>query len=152
MLHDAHSRLLAFLCLILVTGGMVTAGVAGARPDSTPPRSAATLTEAFDRIVPGMTQADDLPALGFDATDGRTTMLPPAAIQRRFLSSREAGLRDCIRAELYCTGFVFPAGGSGKITLLVMNGRVVHKVFDGRTGGDGADPLQRLAALARDIL
>lgn len=156
MTRDAHSKLLAFLSLILVAGGMVTAGVAGARPDSTPPRSVATLTESFDRIVPGMTQADDLPAMGFDAADGHTAMLPPADIQRRFLSSRDAGIQGCIRAELYCTGFVFPAGGngpaSGKITLLVMNGRVVHKVFDGRAAAEPADPLQRLAALARDIL
>ena len=70
MIRDAHNKLLAFLCLILVTGGMVTAGVAGARPDSTPPRSTVALTEAFDRIVPGMTQADDLAAMGFDAASG----------------------------------------------------------------------------------
>ena len=155
MPHDAHSKLMAFLCLILVTGGLVTAGIAGAHPDSTPLPGTATLSEAFDRIVPGMTQADDLPALGFDATDGRTALLPPAAIQHRFLASRDAGIGDCIRAALYCTGFVFPAGGnspaSGKITLLVMNGRVVHKVFDGRPGGE-PDALQQLAALARDIL
>jgi hypothetical protein len=152
MIRDAHNKLLAFLCLILVTGGMVTAGVAGARPDSTPPRSTVALTEAFDRIVPGMTQADDLPAMGFDAADGRTAMLPPAEIQRRFLSSTDTGIQGCIRAELYCTGFVFPTDAKGRVTLLVMNGRVVHKVFDGRPAGEAADPLQRLAALARDIL
>ena len=103
-----------------------------------------------------MTQADDLPALGFDAADGRTALLPPAAIQRRFLASRDAsrndGIRDCIRAASYCSGFVFPAAGNGTVTLLVMNGRVVHKVFDGRNGGEPAGPLQKLAALARDIL
>ncbi|RYI93196.1 MAG: hypothetical protein EON47_20860 [Acetobacteraceae bacterium] len=101
-----------------------------------------------------MTQADDLPALGFDAASARTAMLPPAEILRRFPDTRQSAIADCVHAGLYCTGFVFPAANKAKVTLLVMNGRVVHKVIDGREPAPGLTPapLRKLAALARDFL
>ena len=109
--------------------------------------------ESFDQIVPGMTQAQDLANLGFDTRTGN--LLPPAGIAARFLLAAGThpkplapAVRDCLKAMLYCNVYIFdssPAGsapilfGSGRfrpwsaeITLLVMNGRVTHKVFSSR--------------------
>ncbi|HEY4076365.1 MAG TPA: hypothetical protein VGM26_05470 [Rhizomicrobium sp.] len=89
------------------------------------------LAESFDRIVPGMTQAQDLPGLGFDTRPGHMDMLSAADIESRFPSTANSdpAVRACLRAEPYCTGFVFHSGRQHDVTLLVMNGRVVHKVF-----------------------
>jgi hypothetical protein len=98
------------------------------------------VVEAFDQIVPGMTRADDLPHLGFDTA--KVDMLSTHDIEQRF-GSADPTVRACIRAEIYCTGFVFHPeaasglfqrarhSGSADVTLLVMNGRVIHKVFSG---------------------
>ncbi len=118
------------------------------------------MAETFDRIVPGMTRADDLPNLGFGAPTGNADILSYRDIQERFLPAGvqwehlNPAVRACIRAELYCTGFVFRpvskrigkavsgllgfenishSSPSDEVVLLVMNGRVVHKVFSSRT-------------------
>ena len=115
----AHGKLLALMSALLVI-----------------PAAAATLTgcglltghgqeqmsEAFDRIVPGMTRADDLAGLGFDTNQ--------AVVADNALLDRIKGeaAQACIAADRYCTGYVFhPAGG--EMVLLVMDGRVTDKVF-----------------------
>jgi hypothetical protein len=76
--------------------------------------------EAFDRIVPGMTRADDLAGLGFD--------LHGAAIaDAGALATIKGRAADaCLAADRFCTGYVF---AGGKIVLLVMDGRVTQKVM-----------------------
>lgn len=121
------------------------------------------MAESFDQIVPGMTRADDLPNLGFDPRSANADVLSYPGIQERFLPAAgvrrehlDPAVQACIRAELYCTGYVFhPAGRStgtriadllgqargrepADMTLLVMNGRVIHKVFSVRSPQDGA--------------
>jgi hypothetical protein len=146
---DAHRRLLSLLCfLLLVCGSLVVlAGCGGLLPDqkaagASPFESHDQAAEAFDRIVPGMTHAEDLANLGFDAHTGTVDVLSYLNIEKRFLPAtgmrREhlnPAVQACIRAQAYCTGYVFHPGRgerwSADVILLVMNGRVVHKVFSG---------------------
>ena len=142
----AHRKLVHLLCLSLLTAGGLVAAAAkvGAQPASQG-RGFQTydqLVESFGQIVPGMTQAQDLPNLGFDTRIG--AVLSPRAVASRFSGRKFAGaVRDCIQAQPYCNAYVFrPAhagsapvlfglGGSrawsAEITLLVMNGRVTGK-------------------------
>jgi hypothetical protein len=168
---DAHRKLLSLLCFLLLASSslVLLAGCGGALlPEQNaraggPFESYDQVVEAFEQIVPGMTRAEDLTNLGFDARDSNVDVLSYLGIEERFLPA--AGVRwehlnpavqACIRAELYCTGYVFHPtratskrlGGtisdllgfrrttrsqrwSADIILLVMNGRVVHKVFSG---------------------
>ncbi|HEX4177567.1 MAG TPA: hypothetical protein VHY57_03990, partial [Rhizomicrobium sp.] len=124
-------------------------------------RSYDQVVESYNEIVPGMTNAQDLPNLGFDTGAANVDILSPGNIAARFQRAPGAphpdpAVRDCIRAGAYCTGFVFHPGGtsdkrphavaagflgfqsqprwSASVTLLVMNGRVVHKVFSRAAG------------------
>ncbi len=193
---DAHSKLVSLLCFLFLASAslVVLAGCGGLLPDqkaasASPFESYDQVVESFDQIVPGMTQAQDLPNLGFDARTGNVDVLSYLNIEERFLPV--AGVRwehlnpavqACIRAEAYCTGYVFrPSrtdtkrmGGlvpdmlgfqritrsdrwSAEVILLVMNGRVVHKVFSGNPRTQNLEdrrqplgPLQDLGgALAR---
>lgn len=146
---DAHSKLLSLLCFLLLACGslVVLAGCGGLLPDqktasASPPESYDQVAEAFDRIVPGMTQAEDLASLGFDAHNGNVDVLSYLNIENRFLPTTgmrrehlKPAVQACIRAQAYCTGYVFHSGRgerwSADVVLLVMNGRVVHKVFSG---------------------
>jgi hypothetical protein len=146
--RDAHRKLMTLLCFAMGTTLALLAGCGALLPEQRAPKSTDQLTEAFDQIVPGMTRADDLPHLGFDTSAASVGVLSSRAIAQRF--ARAAGdpaVRDCIRDEIYCTGFVFhPAphragiaatfgfqqvanSRPADIILLVMNGRVIHKVF-----------------------
>jgi hypothetical protein len=147
--RDAHRKLLTLLCLAM-GAGLLLAGCGSAllheQTARAPFESSAQVAEAFGQIVPGMTRADDLPSLGFDAA--HADLLSARDVAQRFASADPA-VRACIRAEVYCTGFVFhPATAPGlfqrishgeprptDITLLVMNGRVIHKVFSGVAPG-----------------
>jgi hypothetical protein len=193
---DAHSKLLSLLCFLLLacTSVVVLAGCGGLLPDqkaasASPFESYDQVVEAFDQIVPGMTHAEDLPNLGFDARTGNVDVLSYLNVEERFMPT--AGVRwehlnpavqACIRAEAYCTGYIFhPSRTSSKrmgalvpdvlgferitrsdrwsadVILLVMNGRVVHKVFSGNPRTQNLEdhrqplgPLQDLGgALAR---
>jgi hypothetical protein len=162
---DAHRKLLWLLCLILMTcAGLVFAGCGGLFLEHTQSVGSSTnyeqLAEAFDRIVPGMTQAQDLPNLGLDPKMGNVDILSYTEIQARFLSDAGSrfeklnpAVRTCIQAQAYCNGYVFHPGATlarrlsrllsglrgsrqnndnrSDVILLVMNGRVVHKVFSG---------------------
>ena len=151
---SSHRKLVNLLCLLLLTAsGVVAAAASGSPLPASPSRSKGfqthdQLVESFGQIVPGMTQAQDLPNLGFDT--GAGAVLSHTAIQTRFLAAaRHAPLapavRDCIKAGLYCNAYVFHPGRAGsapvlfglggtnpwsaEVTLLVMNGRVIHKVL-----------------------
>ena len=146
---DAHSKLLSLLCFLLLACGslVVLAGCGGLLPDqkaasARPLESYDQAAEAFDRIVPGMTHAEDLASLGFDAHNGNVDVLSYLNIENRFLPATgmrrehlKPAVQACIRAQAYCTGYVFHPGRgerwSADVVLLVMNGRVVHKVFSG---------------------
>jgi hypothetical protein len=194
---DPHRKLMSLLCLVLV-GTMGLVGLAGCGggllPESqgrsaSPFESYDQVVESFDQIVPGMTQAQDLANLGFDARNGNVDVLSYVNIEERFLPAAgvrwehlDPAVRACIRAQIYCTGYVFhPSRTASKrlgalvpdllgfqritrssrwsadVTLLVMNGRVVHKVFSGNPRTETIDnrrqplgPLQDLGgALAR---
>ncbi|MBA2589560.1 MAG: hypothetical protein H0U98_13170 [Alphaproteobacteria bacterium] len=194
--RDAHNKLVSLLSFLLLACTSLTmlAGCGGLLPDqkaasASPFESYDQVVEAFDQIVPGMTQAQDLPNLGFDARTGNVDVLSYLNIEERFLPA--AGVRwehlnpavqACIRAESYCTGYAFhPSRTSSKrmgalvpdvlgferitsserwsadVILLVMNGRVIHKVFSGNPRTQNLEdrrqplgPLQDLGgALAR---
>jgi hypothetical protein len=191
---NAHSKLLSLLCFLLLAPGslVVLSGCGGGLLPDQKTRSASPfesydqVVEAFDQIVPGMTHAEDLLNLGFDARAGTVDVLSYLNIEERFLPA--AGVRwehlnpavqACIRAELYCTGYVFHPGRSANkrlgpvipdllgferitrserwsadVILLVMNGRVIHKVFSGNTRTENLDdrrqplgPLQDLGSV-----
>jgi len=188
---DAHSKLLSLLCLafLSVSSLLLLSGCGGGLlPDqkaqsASPFESYDQVVDAFDQIVPGMTRADDLPNIGFDARTGNVDVLSYLDIEGRFLPA--AGVRwehlnpavqACIRAELYCTGFVFhPSRTTSKrlgsflpdvlgferitrssrwsadIILLVMNGRVVHKVFSGNPRTDNLDDRRQPLGPLQDL-
>ena len=185
---DAHGKLLTLLFGVLLTSTslLLLSGSGGGWLPEQPAQTAMPfhtydqVVESFDQIVPGMTRADDLPSLGFDDRTGNAAVLSYLGIQERFLQAvggrwehLNPAVRACIRAEIYCTGFVFrPSRGASKrtgntvsglldlhritpssrwsadVTLLVMNGRVVHKVFSANPPtGDLDDKLQPQAPL-----
>ncbi|MES2471949.1 MAG: hypothetical protein V4601_03805 [Pseudomonadota bacterium] len=178
---DAHGKLLTLMFGVLLTSGSLLLSGSGllAQQQAQPSQTQDQVAESFEQIVPGMTRADDLPNLGFGAPLGNADILSYRDIQQRFLTAGaqwehlEPAVRACIRAELYCTGFVFrsnhttskrigntvsgllgfqPSSPSADVVLLVMNGRVVHKVFSPRNPGDSRQPLAPLedgGAMAR---
>lgn len=145
---DAHSKLLSLLCFLLLACSSLVAlaGCGGLLPDQmASPRSLERydqVAEAFDQIVPGMTHAEDLASMGFDARTSNVDVLSYRNVAARLAPAGGArrehlnpAVQACIRAEAYCTGYVFhPGRGENRpadVILLVMNGRVVHKVFTG---------------------
>jgi len=145
---SSHGKLLGLLWLVAVlcTSLVVLAGCGGLLSDqkiqtATPLQTYDQVVDSFNQIVPGMTNAQDLPNLGFDPKTADVDVLSSADVEGRFMhglkrEQLDPAVQDCIRARLYCTGYVFHPGhasGSGPadVTLLVMNGRVVHKVFSG---------------------
>ena len=188
---DAHSKLLSLLCLafLSVSSLLLLSGCGGGLlPDqkaqsASPFESYDQVVDAFDQIVPGMTRADDLANIGFDARTGNVDVLSYLDIEGRFLPA--AGVRwehlnpavqACIRAEAYCNGYVFhPSHSSNKrlgavvpdllgferitrsvrwsadVTLLVMNGRVVHKVFSGTPRSENLDDRKQPLGPVQDL-
>ena len=188
---DAHSKLLSLLCLLFLGTAslLLLSGCGGGLlPDqngqaASPFETFDQVVEAFDQIVPGMTRAEDLPHIGFDARTGNVDVLSYLDVEGRFLPA--AGVRwehlnpavqACIRAELYCTGFVFhPSRTTSKrlgsfvpdvlgfervtrssrwsadIILLVMNGRVVHKVFSGNPRTENLDDRRQPLGPLQDL-
>lgn len=129
MTLDAHKKLIALSCLLLVAAGAVTA-TARTGETHVPDAGAVPLAQAFDQIVPGLTRADDLAGLGLDPVHAASGTLSSTALASRFGAEDTApAVEACINAEAFCTGYVFRPGPQAEITLLVMNGRVVHKVF-----------------------
>jgi hypothetical protein len=116
-----HGKLLALMTALLVVpaaaAALTGAGLLTDRPHE-------QTSDAFDRIVPGMTRADDLAGLGFDARDA--VLVAPAA-----LPLHDAAAQACIAADRFCTGYVFHPRGAD-VVLLVMDGRVVDKVISPR--------------------
>lgn len=168
--RDTHRKLMSLLCMVLLaTAGLVAlAGCGGGLPaqqgrSASPFETYDQVVESFDQIVPGMTHAEDLPNLGFDARTGDVDVLSYVDIEARFMPAAgvrweqlDPAVRACIRAQLYCTGYLFRPSRdasnrvgalvpdvlgfqritrrshwSAEVTLLVMNGRVIHKVFSG---------------------
>lgn len=140
--RDAHRQLLRLLCLVMLAsaGMLLFTGYGGASESGNP------VADSFDHIVPGMTRADDLPGLGFDTA--KADMLSRLDLERRFprgTQRDDSAVRACIQAGIYCTALAFHAAADADpfgleriahaehkpadIVLLVMNGRVMHKVF-----------------------
>jgi hypothetical protein len=188
---DAHGKLLSLMCLLLVaTGSLVLLSGCGGGllPEqkaqaAMPFQTYDQVVEAFDQIVPGMTRAEDLTNIGFDARRGNVDVLSYLGIEERFLPAAgvrwehlDPGVQACIRAQLYCTGYVFhPARSRSKRTgnflsdalgferithserwsadviLLVMDGRVVHKVFSGNPRTENWDDKRQPLGPLQDV-
>lgn len=188
---DAHRKLMSLLCLLLLAGGglVLLAGCGGGLLPEQNSRVAGPferydqVVESFEQIVPGMTRADDLPSLGFDARDNNVEVLSYLGIEGRFLPAAgvrwenlDPAVRACIRAQIYCTGFVFhPSRADSKrmgntvsdlfgfrrttrnlrwsaeVILLVMNGRVVHKVFSGNPRAESWDDKRQPLGPLQDL-
>lgn len=116
---STHGKLLTLMSALLVIPA-AAAALTGCGVLTAP--TADRIADAYDRVVPGMTRADDLDGLGFDTH--------AAAIADTALLDRIKGRAAdaCIAADRYCTGYVFHPHG-GEIVLLVMDGRVTDKVL-----------------------
>ncbi|HEX4273027.1 MAG TPA: hypothetical protein VHZ32_16670 [Rhizomicrobium sp.] len=188
---DAHSKLLSLLCLVLLASAslvLLSGCGGGLLPDqnsksASPFQTYDQVVESFDQIVPGMTHAEDLPNLGFDARTGSVDVLSYVNIEERFLPAAgvrwehlDPAVQACIRAELYCTGYVFhpsrtenkrlgafvpdllgferitrSAHWSADVTLLVMNGRVIHKLFSGSPRTENLDDKRQPLGPLQDL-
>jgi hypothetical protein len=185
-----HSKLLGLGWLVLIFGTslVVLAGCGGLLPDqqvqsASPFQSYDQVVESFNQIVPGMTNAQDLPNLGFDPRTANVDVLSYVDIETRFLQAPglrwdhlDPAVQACIRAEAYCNGYVFhPSHSSNKrlgavvpdllgferitrsvrwsadVTLLVMNGRVVHKVFSGTPRSENVDDRKQPLGPVQDL-
>ena len=185
-----HSKLLGLGWLVLIFGTslVVLAGCGGLLPDqqvqsASPFQSYDQVVESFNQIVPGMTNAQDLPNLGFDPRTANVDVLSYVDIETRFLQAPglrwdhlDPAVQACIRAEAYCNGYVFhPSHSSNKrlgavvpdllgferitrsvrwsadVTLLVMNGRVVHKVFSGTPRSENVDDRKQPLGPVEDL-
>ena len=119
--RSAHGKLLSLLCFVLAASAslVLLAGCGGLLPQqqassATPFQSYDQVVDAFDQIVPGMTRAEDLADLGFDARRGNVDVLSYVDVENRFMPAAgvrwehlDPAVRACIRAELYCTGLLF---------------------------------------------
>lgn len=163
--RNAHGKLLGLLYLLLIVsaGVVALAGLTGLWSDAHgpvggEPTSYDQAHDAFDQIVPGMTNAQDLPSLGFDPEAGKAAIVSHADIATGDarhtaigLRQNDPGVRACINAQRYCIGYVFGSdqtawdrwaawvglghrshGAGWSATLLVMNGRVVYKAFSAK--------------------
>jgi hypothetical protein len=187
---DPHSKLLALLCFLLVASATLMLQGCGATvlpeqqaQNASPFQSYDQVVDAYEQIVPGRTQADVLPRIGFDARTGNVDVLSYLNIEERFLPA--AGVRwenlnpmvrDCIRAESYCTGFVFHPSRTGSkrigspvwdvlgfhrvtrsehwsadVMLVLLNGRVVHKVFSGSPRTENLDDRRQPLGPLQDV-
>jgi hypothetical protein len=188
---DAHGKLLTLLFGLLLTSSSLLL-LSGCGGGLLPEQQAQTtmpfqtydqVVESFEQIVPGMTRAEDLPGLGFDARTGNADVLSYLGLQERFMPAAgvrwehlNPAVRACIRAEQYCTGFVFRPSRttskrvghtvsdllgfqrithstrwSAEVILLVMNGRVVHKVFSGNPRIDNLDNKRQPLGPLQDV-
>lgn len=140
---------MTLLCLLfLAGGGLIALGGGAFLPREKAQGAFETRgADAFDQIVPGMTRAEDLANLGFDIVHGE--VLSAREVERRLASDprRESTVETCLGARLYCTAYLFHAGHAADlmagvpglarpdraadrdIILLIMDGRVIHKVF-----------------------
>jgi hypothetical protein len=188
---DAHGKLLTLLCVVFVTTSslLLLSGCGGGflpeqkAQTASPFQTYDQVVESFDQIVPNMTRADDLPNLGFDARTSNADILSYLGIQERFLPAAgvrwehlNPAVRACIRAEIYCTAYVFHPGRttskrigntvadllgfqrithstrwSAEIILLVMNGRVIHKVFSGNPRTDSLEDKRQPLGPLQDV-
>jgi hypothetical protein len=113
---STHGKLLALLSALLLAPLAVAAATGfGLLAD----QASDQVSDAYDRVVPGMTRADDLASLGFDTHAARI------ADNQTVSSLKGPAAHDCVAADQYCTGYVFRGG----VVLLVMDGRVIDKVF-----------------------
>jgi hypothetical protein len=188
---DAHGKLLTLLFGVLLTSSSLLL-LAGCGGGLLPAQQAQTtmpfhtydqVVESFEQIVPGMTRAEDLPGLGFDARNSNADVLSYLGVQERFMPTAgvrwehlNPAVRACIRAELYCNGFVFrpsritsrrvgntvsdilgfqrithSSRWSAEVILLVMKGRVVHKVFSGNPRTDNMDDKRQPLGPLQDV-
>lgn len=187
---SSHSKLLGLLWLVVVlcTSLVVLAGCSGLLPDqqiqtATPFQNYDQVVDSFNQIVPGMTNAQDLPNLGFDPKTANVDVLSYVDVEGRFMQAPglrwehlDPAVQACIRAQIYCTGYVFhPSHTSSKrlgalvpdvlgferitrstrwsadVTLLVMNGRVVHKVFSGTPRSENLDDRKQPLGPLQDL-
>lgn len=187
---DAHGKLLSLLCLLLAGASLLLlAGCGGGwLPDqqahtASPFQSYDQVVESFDEVVPGMTRAEDLPNLGFDPHTTDVDVLSYVNIEERFLPTAgvhweqlDPAVQACIRAQLYCTGFVFhpsrtsskrmgavvpdllgfervtrSSSWSAEVILLVMDGHVVHKVFSGHPRTENLDDKRQPLGPLQDL-
>lgn len=187
---SSHGKLLGLLWLavVLCTSLVVLAGCGGLLPDqqiqtATPFQTYDQVVDSFDQIVPGMTNAQDLPNLGFDPKTANVDVLSYVDVEGRFMQAPglrwehlDPAVQACIRAQIYCTGYVFhPSHTSAKrlgalvpdvlgferitrstrwsadVILLVMNGRVVHKVFSGTPRAENLDDRKQPLGPLQDL-
>jgi hypothetical protein len=165
---NAHSKLLGLLYLMLIFGTSlgVLAGCGGVLVDEPLDIGGSVqnydqVADAFSRIVPGMTNAQDLPNLGFDPKTAKADTLTYVDIENRFMAAPglaserlDPAVKACIRAEVYCSGYEFHQSrktnnrlaalvrfgpmhdGGWSVTFLMMNGRVVYKVLSTQSSQD----------------
>ena len=117
---SSHLRLtlLLVLMLLLATGGlMLASGLAGAVP-----LAGDGPHEALDRVVPGMTRAEDLAGLGL----GDLEMVSGGDAAAR-ITRIDRAVDACRAAAGWCTGYLLHQDGAPDAVLLVMDGRVVFK-------------------------
>ena len=75
---------------------------------------------AFDQIVPGRTEEEDLAHIGFDPKTGNVQVLSYLGIEERFMphdsfkfDRLSPAVQSCILSEIACTGYVFTPEHSG---------------------------------------
>lgn len=107
----------------LLASAIALAGCTSLLPRATsvspsPFGSYADAQRAAERVVPFQTGVRELPALGFDAQNGRNvTLIPYPDIVARLapysgvpLADLDAGVRACIQAQTACRGYLFKFG------------------------------------------
>jgi hypothetical protein len=120
--RSTHFRLLVLLCLLLTlaTGALMLASdLAGAAPFQADPAR-----DAYERVVPGMTRAEDLAGLGIATASPLSGTNAAARLPHRI----DRAIDACVAAQDWCTGYVVPQAGRDAV-LLVMNGRVIFKAI-----------------------
>lgn len=131
-------RLLIFFAGLVVLLGCVLGLLVRLPVSEATPQEAPILSSDFDRLKPGVTQAAQLPLLGFD-TSGAERLSYLAMVEQFMPGDSFAfdalapAVQDCFEGRARCDGYIFPlADRSGaRALVLIQGGRVAYKSLSG---------------------
>ena len=138
-------RLYAFIAALAVLLGSALGFLARSGAGEPLQRPYLVTARAYDRMEPGVTPAAQLPALGFDPTQGNR--LSYLAMVEQLMPDNSTGfdalgpaVQDCLQTRDRCTAYTFAlAGRPGLRAVVVLGaGRVAFKKLDD-TGPVSAD-------------
>ena len=140
-------RLLSLVAILAVLLGSALGLLARAPMRETQTPSARILVAAYDRLEPGVSQAEELPRLGFDI--GAAARLSDLGMMEQFargdsfdFDAMDEPVKACFEGRARCAGYAFPLSDlpGTRALVVIADGRVVYKGLDGEIRSSTANP------------